>query len=122
MKNKRLFLLDDYRVADSLGKLIRYKGEKDNLEVRVCKTNFKINKIPRDFDVYIPHLSFIDERDLEDLRKEQPWSWIYGRTGAVNLPELIYNIIDRKYSLIDGYCIENILNQIKDYRKEDKKW
>src|SRR3989338_1463628 len=61
-----------------------------------------IRRVPRDYDTYILHLSDIDMKDLEDLRREQPWSRIYGlsgRGGAEILPELRKNM-DELYGRI----------------------
>lgn len=116
---KKLFILDNKcvektkSIIENLVRLLDYK-ELD-LEIKTSKEEI-INYLPRDYDVYILHLSNINEKDLENLRNEQPWSWIYGLTGK-GTSEKILDIIDREYFLPSKRQFEYIFEEIKNYRK-----
>ena len=54
-----------------------------------------VDRIPRDYDIYIIHFSNAKLEDIKALRREQPWSIIAGISGGGVLrqdPELIESI------------------------------
>ena len=56
----------------------------------------KSEKIPKDFDVYIIHLSQTSEEAIENLRKNNEHAWIYVMSGGFShLPERIKKTVNK---------------------------
>lgn len=88
-------------------------------------------EIPKDYDIYILHLSEISLNDLKELRKKQPWSWIYGHSGGSHsklldeqkfLMEELDSLLDGRYHVLPSWMcrvdkLKIFLEEIKHPRK-----
>jgi hypothetical protein len=79
----KALILENLMLAEDIGYLLEDEAkEKYKIKIKTdISPNFK-TRIPQDYDIYFLHLSQINLRDLEDLRKEQPWSYILGMSGG----------------------------------------
>jgi len=114
---RKLLLVDDRSSAIASKELFNlHSPKKINI---ICKS--EITTIPRGFDAYLLHLSYIDLKDLESLRKEEPQSWIYGISGMETeiLDEVRANL-DGLFYTIRSYNIESISNEIQNFREVKK--
>lgn len=112
MTKKKVFVVN----IDSDRELLKWilESNSDNLEVTFAEKPFE--RLPRNYEAYLLHLSDINLRDLEDLRKEQPWSWIFaifgGGTRSItpeerrNIDDIFYNIT-RSEALYISYKLKN---------------
>ncbi len=117
MTKKRLFLLDS-NYGDSIEALFKSAGfQEAGVEIVKSKEEFMFN-LPRGYDTYFLYLSYLYERDLENLRREQPFSWIYltARAGLTKLPLDLRAIPDRFIQVLFPETAREILEQIQDYR------
>ncbi len=119
MTKKKLFILDS---GDTKIRLL-FKKYEEELEIKETTDPIWLRgngKLPRDYDAYILHLSDINFRDLEDLRKEQPWSWIYGISGAGRafLSDDLRVNFDRLFYLVSRFDAESIEKELRSYREE----
>lgn len=80
--------------AEALGKRV---GK--DIEIRISEERMMVN-LPRDYDLYLLHLSNTTEQAILDLREDQPWSRIDGVTGATDLPEQLRSAVDRIHYII----------------------
>tara|TARA_Y100000310_G_scaffold340918_1_gene438336 strand:- start:942 stop:1286 length:345 start_codon:yes stop_codon:yes gene_type:complete len=82
MEGKKVFYLDTRGGSRITGELISELNSQG--ETRFA--NKRITSIPRDYDLYIIHISDIPnmslERDLDKLKEEQEWSRFVGIGGA----------------------------------------
>jgi len=98
MEALRFFILDS-KVGEALEGMIRIAAEELEYNVRTkLSTEPELARLPRDYDGYLIHLSNTSEEALRELREEQPWSRIFGISGAgidINLKYLdtIYYIM-----------------------------
>jgi len=72
------------------------ESEHTNLEVS-CRDYSKRPSVARGYEGYIIHLSETTPNELQDLRNEQQWSWIFGETGQGTK-----NIVPEVRSCLDG--------------------
>jgi len=119
MTKKKLFILDSGNTKIGLF-FKKYEGEldvKETIDPIWLRGN---GKLPRDYDTYILHLSDINVKDLEDLRREQPWSWIYGISGAGRafLSDDLRVNFDRLFYLVTRFDAESIVEELRSYREE----
>ena len=117
MSKKKVFIRENGG-AKSLGITLNRlaKKKKLNLEIKTSETDH-LNKILRGHRVYLLHLSNIDENDLIQLRKNQPLSLIYLRTGK-HIPKSLYEVYEDKFFLFHNTILDNcILEYIKNYEK-----
>ena len=119
----RLYLADKTQMTEPLEELFKdvAKDKGEYIDITVLRDRI-IKKIPRGFDTYFLHLSYIDKEDLIELRKEQPWSWIYRRTGA-GISEIDSEVrvcLDRLNGIDDLVDIENMISEMTTHRKSEE--
>ena len=65
-----------------LSELESKNRKRNKIDITVSLRQGIVNPLPRNYDGYLLHLSQVDtEKDLPNLRREQPWSFIYGIEG-----------------------------------------
>lgn len=118
MVRHRLFILDR-QLGGNWKNLFEAtaKYSKKDVEI-VLSREGRLEHIPKDFDAYFLHLSETSEEAIKELREEQPWSWIYCRTGAPwRIPSSLRKIFDGSSSEED--ICEKIVNRLGTYTKEE---
>ena len=93
MKLEKIFICDHggKNIAQEilLGRFVKQKRIK--LEINWA-TEKSVRKIPEGYDIYVLHLEDVDSSyEISKLKKEQPWSFILGYSGALDY-DSIYTI------------------------------
>lgn len=115
---KRIFISDDITSAEDCKKLFLLVD--DELEIGIA-SEVPIKKLPGDYDLYLLHLSTIDLEDLKRLRKEQPWSWIYGTFGGGKIPRTYNESLDGGYNrrhLVPNHIFDKLVKKLETHRRE----
>ncbi len=112
----KVFILDSKdagNAADAFEGYAEIHGRK--IEVKHSHANY-MARVPRDYDIYVLHLSNFNFEDLEVLKEEQPWSFIVGITGGdmnpSNAPR-VFKVLDRCHFLLSYSRIGEILEESK---------
>ena len=124
---KRMFYLHSFGPKDYEPRSIRFAHWIESGELEFVFSRDKaFRHLPEGYDVYILHLSDTSEEAITELRKDQPWSWIYGISGAVTsepekITESLEDNLDKIYDeedMLDESKIESIFKQIQKYRSK----
>jgi hypothetical protein len=121
MIKKKLF------VQDSKGCATYFMGFHSSRSFNEAEFKFsdevRLNRIPRDYDAYLLHLSDISLSDLEDIRREQPWSWIYAISGVAipNINQEVKDKLDGIFSILLSKDYDLILERVRNYRESGSK-
>lgn len=82
MEVLKFFILDSI-CGDALEDEINVAATELGYGVRIDRsTDCNVTTLPRDYDGYLIHLSDTSEEAVSELRKEQPWSKIFGVSGG----------------------------------------
>lgn len=120
MTQKKLFIADSGGLEGHCA-VLSATGRIREIQAKAAM-EYPVLRIPRDYDGYLLHLSDINVNDLQDLRKEQPWSWIYSITGAGTtniVPEIKANL-DRTFYILDVSDYNFILDSLQKERREEE--
>ena len=121
MLNKKIYVIDSKCSQAHIDSFS--VNERRDVEIR-ASGYLSTQKIPRDHDLYLLHLSDIPLRDLEDLREEQPWSWIFGicNRGGTEILSEVRSCLDGLFSSVLFPSDYNfLLEKVKSERAGDKK-
>jgi hypothetical protein len=85
-------------------------------------------KLPRDYDIYVLHASDTTEEAIAELKREQPWSMLFGLLGGTDYDRRLIDskLLDRHFfeTLTKEKC-EIVLREAKDFyeniRKRDER-
>jgi hypothetical protein len=96
---KRIFILESEGGPKAIEEtLMHFSGEKLEFKTSNSKIDYKRN-LPRDYDLYLIHLSHTDIGAVNHLKELQPWSKIFARPqgGDTPLPYEIQKDVEGKY-------------------------
>ena len=99
---KRKVFVGDSRSGDDIGEMV--KGVAERMDLSIClevSMHYNITRLPKDYDLYVLHLSDVDEANVHELRSEQPYSYFVALRGMPpDLPDDLHELFDAHYSTI----------------------
>lgn len=109
---KKVYILDSVLV-ETLKMSVSETAENLDMKIELETSSDRLVRIlPRGYDIYILHLSNLEDQDLKGLREEQPWSYIVGISGIYSLPKELKKCLDNTYRVLHQIDIENILKRV----------
>ncbi len=110
----KVFILESKGVPEEIKKNLIQWVKEDHLEFEssISKTDYK-KHLPTGYDLYLLHLSNIEETAIEELREKQPLSKILVRDhGGATFSHSIESVIDGKYNTNHYNHYQNILTKM----------
>jgi len=111
---KLKFYILDSRVGDLMAETLYFRAKERNIPIEInCSMEYKVSSLPRNFDAYLLHLSNTFDRDIENLREEQPWSKVFGISGDLTKAKTSVGYLDRIFYVVGERDLDDILDKTK---------
>ncbi len=118
MKELSFFLALESQNIETAASIFLDCANEKNITLRLyCSDERNLLVLPEGYDGYLIHLSQVEDRAIEKIKSSQPWSKIYGTSGASRLPDELIQIVDRIYYVFTFNDIDTMLEETKK-RKE----
>ncbi|MBT3814825.1 hypothetical protein HOE37_03505 [Candidatus Woesearchaeota archaeon] len=114
MGEKKVYLVDSSRVGEKIAGSLRLASDETNIPIELRVSHqLRVDRLPRDYDLYVLHLSNVGFDDVRQLKEEQPWSYFIAISrGGGPTPTDIKNLFDKNLKLVYVRQLEDALRSI----------